>query len=650
MRFLVSRYGLILLLLLILLALLGLWFRPGSYGKAEDIRNVLLISIDTCRADHLSCYGYKSKTTPNIDAVAADGMLFENVIAPIPETLPSHSSMLTGTIPPYHGVHDNAGGYLADESNITLAEILKDAGFVTAAAVSAVVLDSQFGINQGFDYYDDRFQTPLQGEVIEQRQAGETTAVALEWLEENKDKRFFFFLHYCDPHALCKPPQPFASRFASNLYAGEIAYTDQCIGRVLSKLKEFGLYDSTLIIITSDHGEMRGEHGESTHMYFIYQGAMRVPLIIRLPAQTMGARIKSLAGIIDIAPTVCGLLNIEIPEHVQGVNLFATAERENDSARDRHLFCESLYPTKYKANSLLGVVNDRFKYIQTTRPELYDLIADPGETNNLAEEQPQRVRVLKKELVQMIEQSVRKDPTQRKVQVDPETIAKLEALGYVGGPVTEDFSFDQTKDDPKDLLQYHTLNMRIQFHFVLKEYAKVRILAQQMIQQQPDLPFGYEQLGSAALEQKDFSKAIFYFEKAIEITPDNAQTYNNRAIAYGSKGQYDLATRDLNRAIELNPRDIKAYCNRGLAHRANKEYDQAISDINRAIELNPSYAQAFYNRGLVYSSKGEYNLAIRDFEEAVKFAQARGNKQLAKYIQDKIKLYKAKQRLQSPTR
>ena len=213
-------------------------------------RNVVLISIDTCRADHLSCYGYKQKTTPNIDALAAEGILFETVVSPCPMTLPSHASMLTGTIPVYHGVHDNLGYRLA-ESNITLAETLKDAGFTTGAAISAFVVDSQFGIDQGFEVFDDRFKTPIEGSKIEQRRGDETTGLCLDWLEENKDQRFFYFLHYYDPHSAYEPPEPFASTFAQNPYAGEIAFADHCIGQVITKLKKLDLYDSTLIIITS---------------------------------------------------------------------------------------------------------------------------------------------------------------------------------------------------------------------------------------------------------------------------------------------------------------------------------------------------------------------------------------------------------------
>ena len=650
-----TRYGLFILLLLVLSSIWGVWFVYRSNAEAEDIRNVLLISIDTCRADYLSCYGYESQTTPNIDAVAAEGILFENVIAPIPETLPSHSSMFTGTIPPYHGVHANVGGYFADESNIALAEILKDAGFVTAAAVSAFVLNSQFGISQGFDDYYDRFENPLDGKQGQERVGGETTGVALEWLEKNKDKRFFFFLHYFDPHAEYGPPEPFASQFATNLYAGEIAYVDHCIGQVLDKLKELGLYDSTLIIITSDHGEMLGEHGEETHTYFIYQGAIKVPLIFKLPGQNKAVRVKSLAGLVDIVPTVCSLLRIKTPKNVHGVDLFASSKEQDTSEQGRHIYSESLTPTRYKANPLLGVVNDRYKYIQTTNPELYDLLEDPGESNNLIKKQHRRARVMQDKLAQVLEQTVRKASPDSKVAMAPEDRAQLEALGYVGGTVTQDFSFDQRKADPKELLEYHVANMQSQAGTVAKEHDKVQMLAEQMIQLQPNLPFGYEQLASAALMQNDYSKAILCFQKAIELAPDNpdssgsyyqrgnayqiqgeldlaigdynqalklnprlVEAYNNRGHAYSIKGELDRAIRDFDRAITLNPIFSKAYNNRGNAHLRKGELDRAIADYNQTIKLNPSHASAYYNRGSAHRAKGDLDRAISDYNQAIK--------------------------------
>ena len=616
MKSFLTKHGRIILIFLALSGLFAVWSLYRSSMSPKNIRNVLLISIDTCRADRLSCYGYEFPTTPNIDALAAESILFKNVISPIPQTLPAHSSMLTGTIPPYHGVHHNFG-YLADESNTTLAEILKDAGFTTGAAISASVLDSQFGIDQGFDTYQDHMETSLEGNSVAQRQGGETTAVALDWLADNKDERFFFFLHYFDPHTNYEPPEPFASRFAQRPYAGEIAYTDYCIGRVLAKLKELGLYDSTLIIITADHGEMIGEHGEPTHKFFIYQGAIKVPLIVKSPGQDNAATIESIAGIIDIVPTVCSLLNIQTPEQVQGVDLSAALKGKPLRVQDRHLFCESLEATKYDGNSLLGVVNNRHKYIQTTRPELYDLIEDAAESNNLVKQQPQQAGMMQDELAQILERSVRQGSPESKPGLDAEAIKQLQSLGYVGGSVIEDFSFDQTKDDPKDLLKYHLLEEEMEFYFAREEYGKAATLAQQLIQLRPDCFLPYNTLGSIALAGKDYSRVIVYCQKVIDLEPDNAKAYVNRGVAYGNTDKHDRAIRDFDKAIELDPGNTNAYKNRGLAYLDKGDNVRAIRDYDKVIEMDPDNASAYVNRGFAYGNKGEHDRAIRDSDKAI---------------------------------
>ena len=604
------KYSVALVLALGVVVAAGIWSVRSSVSPTA--RHIILISIDTCRADHLSCYGYKVKSTPSIDAVAEEGIVFEHTISPIPQTLPAHCSMLTGTIPPYHGVHDNSG-YRFDESNVTLAEILREVGYTTGAVISASVLDSKFAIDQGFDTYHDRFETSPDGEIVAERKGEETTRLGLKWLGEHRDENFFFFLHYFDPHAAYQPPEPFASTFGSNAYAGEIAYVDHCIDQFLIKLKELGLYDSALIIITSDHGEMLGEHGEPQHKYFIYQSAIKVPLIFKLPGQKKPARIRSVVGLIDILPTVCGFLKIETPDHLQGKDLSALCQGEDDALQDRHLFCESLWATIYNGNSLLGIVNDRFKYIQTTRPELYDLIEDPAESNNLIEQEPERARSMQEKLAQMLEQSTREEYSDDESQIDAETLARIRSLGYVGGTVVDDFSFDQTKDDPKDLLDYHLLNDRSAFYLMTGEFAQAELIAEEMIQKRPDCFVGYERLGSAALARGDHSKAVIYLQKAIEICPANtpaADIYNNRGLAYAGKGDFQRALLDFDQANELDPSYAKAYNNRGILHVKNNDYDRAICDFDKALELDPGYAQARRNRAVAYKKKGDAEPSI----------------------------------------
>ncbi|GAG97977.1 unnamed protein product, partial [marine sediment metagenome] len=291
-------------------------------GPQKKITHVVLISIDTCRADHLGCYGYLRKTSPNIDAVAAEGIMFKHAVTSVPITLPAHSSMLTGTIPIYHGVRDN-NNYQLSDSSLTVAEILHQYKFVTGAVIGAFVLDSQFGLDQGFDFYDDKIDP---GEkkffIYSERKAEEVTRLANIWLEENKNKKSFLFLHYFDPHSPYESHERF--RFGSGFdpnsqidgYDSEIAYTDYCIGQVIDKLKELSLYDSTLLIITADHGEGLGQHNEISHGFFIYYSTLHVPLIIKIPTGPKGKQINNLVALIDILPTICDSLGIDVPKHI----------------------------------------------------------------------------------------------------------------------------------------------------------------------------------------------------------------------------------------------------------------------------------------------------------------------------------------------
>ena len=334
------------------IALIGLlvggavWFFLRDRLFEPQIKNVLLISIDTLRADYLSSYGFEPETTPHIDALAREGVLFKRVVSPVPQTLPAHSSMLTGTIPPYHGMHDNLG-YQLSNSNVTLAEMLKDEGFTTGAIISSFVLDKKFNLSQGFDTYNDRFEEEHKILHLSERKGDEATRFATAWLEEHRKERFFLFLHYYDPHDGYDPPEPFASRFADDLYAGEVAFVDHCVGEVIRKIKDLKLFDSTLIVITSDHGEMLGEHGELTHQYFIYQSALRVPLIFKVPGRTEPREVESLVGLIDIVPTIAGLLGIDVPEQVQGEDLSPWLNGGNHPAEPRRFYAESVTPERY---------------------------------------------------------------------------------------------------------------------------------------------------------------------------------------------------------------------------------------------------------------------------------------------------------------
>ena len=618
----------VLLLVVFIASGVGLWRRSmRSSGDIrlppedirlplEDIRNVLLISIDTCRADYLSCYGYDGPTTPNIDGVAAEGTLFENVIAPVPLTLPAHSSMFTGMDPPSHGVHLNLG-YQLSKSKLTLAEMLEAKGFTTGAIVSAAVLDASGGVDQGFDTYEDDFSGTDTAHGVPERKAGEATRRALEWLEKHKSKKnFFLFLHYYDPHSEYVPPEPFASRFADNPYAGEIAYTDHAIGQVLAKLKELSLYDSTLIIVTGDHGEMLGEHGEAEHGYFVYESAIKVPLIFKLPEAHKSQRINDLVGIIDIVPTVCSMLGITVPKDLQGQDLSGYFRGKTPDEVQRHLYCESMYPSEFEANSLLSLSSLRFKYIQTTRPELYDLIKDPSESSNLIEKEQHRSKVMQEMLAQLLEESVRMVPGS-KTDIDVETIQRLQSLGYIGGSAPDaDYSFDQSKPDPKDLIEFygyweHGISLREED----KHDEAIEVLTE-AIKLNPKFAKAYHNRGSSYHRKAEYDLAIRDYSRAIELSPDFALSYSNRGKSYASKGDYEQALRDFAKAIELDPKEKTFYIDQGLAYLDTGDYDLAIRSLNKSIRLKPANF-TYSKRGLAHMRKGNIGLAIRDFTTVI---------------------------------
>jgi arylsulfatase A-like enzyme len=576
-------------MLIILLAGVGIWF-AAQQRSVSGIRHVVLISLDTCRADHLSCYGYEKPTTPNIDALARKGYLFSHTMTTIPLTLPAHTSMLTGTIPPHHGRHANKDAYF-DPSHVTLAALLKAKGYSTGAFIGSQILAGSFGLDRGFDIYQDQFADEDQSE----RRAGEVNRVAFEWLEKQKNNPVFLFLHYYDPHDAYEPPEPFATKFKESPYAGEIAYTDHCIGKVFAKLKSLGMYESSLIIVTGDHGELLGEHGETTHMYFIYQSAIMVPMIYKLPGSNRAKRIDDLAGIIDIVPTVCDLLDIEPPTGIQGKNLAPYFSNTPPEPEDRHLYCESLYPTKYEANTLLSLVSKRWKYIQTTRPELYDLQKDPGEQTNLVDAQPQRARILKDRLAQILERTVRQKKPHEETPLDAETLKHLHSLGYVtDGNIKEDFSFDQDKEDPKDVIGFHEESRKVARMLGQDKFVDVRAVGDQLIKQRPEFHGSYNLLIGIAMKQQDYENVIYYGKKALELKPDNFKTHNTIGLAYFQKNQDEAAAGHFKLALEYMPNDqtvtpderMQIHNQLGLSRSRQKKYELAMVQFEESLKFN----------------------------------------------------------------
>jgi arylsulfatase A-like enzyme/tetratricopeptide (TPR) repeat protein len=386
----------------------------------------VLITIDTLRADHVGCYGATDGHTPQLDAVGAQGVRFAAAISPAPLTLPAHVSLMTALDPPDHGVRHNSIHRL-DETLPTLAERMRAAGYATAAFVGAVVLAERFGLGRGFDVYDDEMGERSSGVVgYAERRADRVVDAALAWVRE-APARFFLWVHFYDPHATYDPPPGFASAFASRPYVGEIAFVDAQLGRLIAGIEERWSADGLLLVVTSDHGESLNEHGEATHSYTIYDATQRVPLVMRGPGLPAGRVIEAPVRLIDLAPTLLGLVGAERLPEATGQDLRPLIAGAEDA--ERVAYVETLATQlDYRWSPLLGLRTARFKYIRAPRPELYDLEADPGETSNLASGEPDRVAAFDRVLEQRL---VGARPVVSAGDLTPAERERLQSLGYV---------------------------------------------------------------------------------------------------------------------------------------------------------------------------------------------------------------------------
>jgi len=404
---------------------------------------VVLISIDTLRADHLPAYGYAGVETPALEAFRKEAVLFEAAYTHVPLTLPAHASVLTGRLPAAHGIHDNLG-YTLSPAVETLPSFLGRAGYSTGGAISAIVLASASGISRGFDFYDDAVEPTEANQVLGRVQrAGDETAAALEtWVDGVGGKPFLAFLHVYEPHSPYAPPEPWKSRYASEPYDGEIAAADAVVGRFLGHLRAKGLYDRSVVVVFSDHGEALGDHGEDEHGVFLYRETTRVPLMIRLPGGRRGGeRIASMAALVDLFPTVASLVGLTPPKlGPEAVALLGPSAAPADPGR--HVFSETFFPRIHLGwSDLAALTSLRHQYVAAPRPELYDLGADPGQTRNLAASRPPELRSFTVEMEKV------KGSFVKPGAVDREEAAKLAALGYVSaGGLTEGGDLPDPKD------------------------------------------------------------------------------------------------------------------------------------------------------------------------------------------------------------
>jgi len=475
---------------------------------------VILISIDTLRADHLPAYGYAKVETPNLDALQRDSILFENAYSQCPLTLPSHASMLTGLLPAQHGVRSNLGYHFDGDAHPTLARILRTHGYATGGAVSAYVLRGATGIGDSLDFFEDS----VGGDVewtrdlsLLQRPGGETARRAIAWAESVKARPFFLFLHIYEPHLPYEPPEPYKSRYGST-YDGEVAASDGVVGEFLGQLKRDGIYDRAIILLVSDHGEGLGDHGEQEHGVLLYREVLHVPLLLKLPlSRDAGTRVAEPVGLIDIVPTVTALLKLKAPPTLEGVSLLGRDRPAR--APPRRIYSETYYPRIHLGWShLRSLVDARHHYIEGPKPELYEIVRDPRETSSLAD--AGIARSMKTELDGYPTGFV--EPG----RVDPEVAEKLKALGYLSGAApTHD---GMALPNPKDRIQAHEeLKAAYQLARQGKD-EKALISLRRLLEGNPDSFEVQRELAGTLARLRRYEEAAAAYRQAIRLSPSLA--------------------------------------------------------------------------------------------------------------------------------
>ncbi|MEW6455678.1 MAG: sulfatase-like hydrolase/transferase [Acidobacteriota bacterium] len=656
-----KRYGYFFILGLVivfsLLFIFKFFFLLSPYEKVKKLfkkykienPNVILISIDTLRADRISCYGFEFIKTEHIDSIAQEGVLFENCIVHVPLTLPSHASILTGTLPIFHNVRDN-GGFVLDNQRMVLSEVFKKAGYKTSAFVGAFVLDSKWGLNQGFDYYFDKFDLSKYksislGDV--QRRGDEVVNEALKWIENNKNKNFFSFIHLYDPHTPYEPPPPYDSLYPNRPYLGEIAFSDEQVGRILSFLEENELDKTTIIIFTSDHGESLGEHKEGTHGFFLYNAALQVPLIIKTPFRELSRkRVKTLVRSIDIMPTILEISGLEIPTEVQGRSLLELLF-DSDKMLNLEAYSETFYPRYHFGwAELISIQKEKLKFIIAPKPEFYNLEEDLNEINNLYSEGNKIAKEMKAKLNSLIESYSAKEEIQYQ-NIDQETMEKLAALGYVGGFVN---TAEESKNlaDPKDKIELFNLLTSCKEDTLAGNFDKAIEKINKVIKEDPDIPDAYFSLGNTYFKMKNYEKAIESFKKTLELKPDYDFAMLNLANCYRILGKLDEAISEIETFLKYDPKDSQAFYILGDIYLEKKDYKKAFENFQKAVSFSTLMSDAFNGLGVIYYAWNDLENAEKNIKKALEINDKvrKGHFNLAQVYEKKGELEKAKEEYQ----
>ncbi len=589
--------------------------------------NVVLITLDTLRADHVSCYNPQSVPTPHIDELAERGVRFDQAVVQVPLTAPSHACILTGTYPPVHKLRD-MGGFVLDRSVPTLASLAHEAGFETAAFVGSAVLSHSYGLNRGFDIYNDDMGSSGDGGqlpgIVAEIRGDKVTERAVEWLEQhhginrknNSGKNFFLWVHYYDPHFPYDPATPFKEKYSKDLYSGEVAFTDAQVGRLLQYLGDHGLNEKTLIVLMADHGEGLGDHGERTHGVFLYEPSMHVPLIVAGPGILKGQSVDQQVRSIDIMPTIADFLSIPHGSKVQGTSLMPllTARRQVASG---YSYMETLYPkTGMGWSELRGMRTDQWKLIVAPKPELYKMGEDPVEKQNVKDRYPADADHLQKKIWEVTGAPNNVEKVERQ-PVDDETLRQLQSLGYVSAGTRRGLMTDMSGPDPKDRVDILGILEKSEELMQRQRFQAAVPILKSIQAKDPENPAIYQKLGVCLERTGQFQTAIDVYQTAIKNHAETDRTYASIGNNLVQMGRLQEAAAALEKAAETSPTSLQNLANLATVYLQLGKPADCERTLNAILKQDDRYGQAYNIFGILAIQRGDGYGARRYFEKAV---------------------------------
>jgi choline-sulfatase len=567
------------------------WGQTGAAHNSPP--DVYLITIDTLRADHVGCYGYKQIETPALDGLAADGVRFTEAFTHSPITNTSHISILTGLLPSVHGVTDF--GIPLSPQHVTAAELLKKQGYQTAAFIGAVILDSNTlapGLDRGFDFYDN---FPAKTDTKErwgrvERRGMEVVEHAEGWFDKHRTGPHFVWVHMYDPHDPYEPPAPFSEKYKDHLYDGEIAYADSALAHWIAFLKKAGVYDNAIVIVTGDHGEGLGEHGEETHGLFLYDSTLHIPLIVKMPAAAnRGSVIDAEVRTTDILPTILSVTGVALPAELNGESLLPLVDKTSNASRE--LFGETDYPLRWGWAPLRALRTENAKLIEAPRPELYDLKTDAKELKNLYATDGAKVQAMQAEMAKWK--------------------AKLPAQANSGKP-------GEALPDPKDKIGVQNLLHNAMLASDDNRSSDARQFLEKALQLDPDSPTGLRQLGELELDAGDFAKASVHLKRACELRPDDSTAASEWGEAAEKAGDWPGARDALELSLKLSPSQMPARLMLGQVYLKLKDAKNAEDQFEAALLVDSNNNEGRLGLAEAQIQQSNFAGALPDLESFVK--------------------------------